>query len=115
MGKPKATLAEIFASGRNLLNENEAATLLYITVGTLRVWRSTGRYEIPYVKIGRLVRYKRADLEAWIESRTRDSHCMPGQDSVKARSHSSSNRRRTARGPVARVEGSHVSEKDFSL
>jgi excisionase family DNA binding protein len=75
MAKPVTSLAEIFASGRNLLNEKEAAQLLATSVGTLQVWRSTGRYGIPFVKIGRLVRYKRADLEAWIESRTRDSHC----------------------------------------
>jgi excisionase family DNA binding protein len=67
------TLTDLLASGRTLFNETEAAAFLDTSVGTLQVWRSTGRYGIPFVKIGRLVRYKRADLEAWIETRTRST------------------------------------------
>ena len=55
----------------DLLDENEAAKLLSLAAGTLSDWRSTGRYSVPFVKVGRLVRYKRTDLEAWISSRTR--------------------------------------------
>ena len=57
----------------DLLNEVQAAVILDTSVGTLQVWRSTGRYKIPFIKIGRNVRYKRADIEAWIESRTRST------------------------------------------
>ena len=57
----------------DLLNEVQAAAILDTSVGTLQVWRSTGRYKIPFIKIGRNVRYKRAALEAWIESRTRST------------------------------------------
>ena len=56
---------------RELLDEKAAAELLDIAPGTLSVWRSTGRYRIPFVKVGRRVRYRRADLEAWLASRTR--------------------------------------------
>ena len=28
---------------------------------------------IPFIKVGRLVRYRRSDLEAWLESRTQNS------------------------------------------
>lgn len=35
----------------------EASQVLGATVGTLEVWRCTGRYNLPFVKIGRLVRY----------------------------------------------------------
>lgn len=38
---------------------------------TLAVWRTTKRYNIPYVKVGRLVRYRKSDLEAFLKSRTR--------------------------------------------
>lgn len=55
------------------LSERQAAALLDISPGTLSVWRSTGRYCIPFVKIGRKVRYRKSDLDAWIESRTRKS------------------------------------------
>lgn len=54
-----------------LLDEKAAATYLDLKPGTLSVWRSTGRYAIPFVKIGRNVRYRRADLDAWLEQRTR--------------------------------------------
>ncbi|HUX81496.1 MAG TPA: helix-turn-helix domain-containing protein [Halothiobacillus sp.] len=35
----------------------ETSQILGATVGTLEVWRCTGRYNLPYVKVGRLVRY----------------------------------------------------------
>ncbi len=35
---------------------------------TLARWASTGRYALPIIKIGRLVRYDRDDLDALIES-----------------------------------------------
>ena len=56
-----------------LFTPPEAAAYIGVTENTLSVWRCVGRYEIPFVKIGRLVRYKRSDIEAWIESRTRST------------------------------------------
>jgi len=53
-----------------LLDETEAADLLNLAPGTLSVWRSTGRYALPFLKVGRRVRYRRADLEAWLSART---------------------------------------------
>lgn len=35
----------------------ETSQILGATVGTLEVWRSTGRYNLPFIKVGRLVRY----------------------------------------------------------
>ena len=43
---------------------------LGVTEGTLAVWRCTGRYEIPYVKVGSRVRYPRSGIEAWKRKRT---------------------------------------------
>lgn len=70
---PTATssISEIIQRGRDLLNEKEAAEFLDVAPGTLSVWRSTGRYKIPFIKVGHLVRYRRTDLECWLESRTR--------------------------------------------
>jgi excisionase family DNA binding protein len=48
----------------------EAAAYLGISSEALEIWRCTGRYKIPYLKIGRRVRYRRADLDAWLASRT---------------------------------------------
>ncbi len=48
-----------------LLRANEAADTLAIS--TRKLWELTNRGEIPCVRIGRLVRYDPADLQAWIE------------------------------------------------
>ena len=67
------TIENIVKASRDLLNEQEAAQFLDVVPGTLSVWRSTGRYNLPFVKIGRSVKYRRSDLLAWIESRVRQS------------------------------------------
>ena len=54
----------------DLLAPSQAAQHLNVTTGTLAVWRSTGRYPIPFIKVGRSVKYRLDDLNAWIESRT---------------------------------------------
>jgi len=53
-----------------LLTRDEAAELLGIAVQTLALWHSTGRYNLPCIKVGRLVRYRRADIEEWLRERT---------------------------------------------
>jgi predicted DNA-binding transcriptional regulator AlpA len=53
----------------HLLSEAEAADFIGVERKTLAVWRSTKRYSLPYVKVGRLVRYIRSDLIAFLESR----------------------------------------------
>jgi hypothetical protein len=52
---------------RNLLDEKEAAEILGLSVQTLRNDRATKR-RIPYVKIGKSVRYKVEDIAAVIEA-----------------------------------------------
>ena len=58
-------------TAKDLLDDISAAAVLEITPGTLAVWRCTGRYNLPFIKIGRKVRYRRADLDAWLDTRTR--------------------------------------------
>ena len=52
-----------------LLTPNRAATRPGIPVSTLARWRSERR-ELPYVTVGRLIRYRRFDLDRWIEDNT---------------------------------------------
>ena len=52
------------------LTENEAADYLGIKPQTLCSWRCTRRYNLPFIKVGRLVRYRPEDVEAFLESRT---------------------------------------------
>ncbi len=54
----------------SLLTPPKAAEYLGTSVDTLAVWRCTGRYNISYLKVGRLVRYRKSDLDAWLEKRT---------------------------------------------
>jgi hypothetical protein len=53
-----------------LLNRREAAELLGTTEGTLAVWTCNKRYNLPVVKVGRLVKYKLSDLITFIDNRT---------------------------------------------
>lgn len=62
---------KIAESMRDLLSETQAADLLQVSPGTLSVWRSTGRYALPFVKIGSRVRYRRGALQDWVDSRVR--------------------------------------------
>ena len=55
----------------DLLDEDETAAIIRVQPGTLRVWRSTGRYDLPYVKVGRLVRYERRRVLEFIMRHTR--------------------------------------------
>jgi len=54
----------------NLLTPQQVAKILGVSVETLNVWRATKRYNLTYTKIGHLVRYKSADVEAFIQERT---------------------------------------------
>jgi len=54
----------------NLLSRKEAATYLGVTEKTLAQWKCTKRYDLPVVKIGRLVKYKKSDLDKFIEKGT---------------------------------------------
>jgi excisionase family DNA binding protein len=49
-----------------LLTEREAANLLSISSRTLQAWRSNGGGP-TFVRVGRVIRYRRSDLIAWIE------------------------------------------------
>ncbi len=51
-----------------LLTINELSTMLCIPVDTLYGWRHRGEGPQGY-RIGRHVRYRRAVVEAWLESR----------------------------------------------
>lgn len=53
-----------------LLNSEQVAEILGVEPGTLVYWRCTGRYRLPYVKVGRLVMYRPEDINEFIESRT---------------------------------------------
>lgn len=56
---------------QKLLTPAQTAELLGISVETLAVWRCKKRYNLPYVKVGRSVKYRETDVHQFIESRLR--------------------------------------------
>lgn len=58
---------EIADRGR-LIDTAAAAEMLALSSGTLENWRVHGEGP-PFIKIGRAVRYRLSDLDAWIERR----------------------------------------------
>lgn len=52
------------------LTRNEAAEYLGVKPKTLDQWAYTQRYKIKYTKIGRLTKYRKEDLDSFIEERT---------------------------------------------
>lgn len=55
-----------------LLTRKEAAEYLGTTEGTLAVWSCTKRYGLPFIKVGRLVKYRINDLEDFLTKRTQN-------------------------------------------
>jgi excisionase family DNA binding protein len=64
---------------RNVLNPKQASAYLGCSESVMRLWRSQGQGP-RYFRAGKLIRYRRADLDAWIEARI----CEPGSGSNSA-------------------------------
>ena len=60
----------VLSTSSPLLNREQAAAYLGIKPQTLAAWATTGRYQLPMVKVGRSVRYKRKALDQFIEDRS---------------------------------------------
>ena len=53
-----------------LLTEVQAAEFLNVSVRTLQSWRVSGIKKLPFIRVGRAIRYRLADLRAWIAENT---------------------------------------------
>lgn len=63
-------LQELSLDLDTLTDTEGASNLLAIPTATLIKWRSTGEVRIPYVRIGRQIKYRTSDLKAFIETST---------------------------------------------
>jgi excisionase family DNA binding protein len=63
----------VACSRSQLLTRREAAAYLGLSEQTLAVWKCTKRYNLAYVMVGRLVKYRLADLNAFIASNASDA------------------------------------------
>lgn len=59
------TVSQVLPGG--VLDNDAAAEYIGCTPDTLRVWVSKRR--VPFIKVGRLTRFRRADLDAWLDAR----------------------------------------------
>lgn len=66
----ESPIAAILKLQSDLFNNDQAAIYLGVAPNSLAVWRTTKRYALPYIKVGRLVKYRISDLDAFLESRT---------------------------------------------
>ncbi len=59
-----------------LLTAEQVSEILGVNTHTLAVWRCTGRYNLPYIKAGRLVRYCENEIAAFINRSTISHSCF---------------------------------------
>jgi hypothetical protein len=67
-----------------LLTPAALAKELEIAVQTLSNWRSLRRYDLPFIKCGGHVRYRRSDVERFLASRTIASQPSTKEGSANA-------------------------------
>ena len=60
--------AEIAAD--RLLSAAGAAEYIGVKEQTLAAWRSAGRYGLPFIKVGRLIKYRQSSLDEFLERNT---------------------------------------------
>jgi excisionase family DNA binding protein len=62
-------MATINSSQQEMLSRAAAAEYLGIKPQTLASWAVTGRYSVPFFRVGKSVRYRISDLEKWLAAR----------------------------------------------
>ncbi len=67
---PVSSISAVRVSRTELLTPRQAAERMGLRPQTLAVWRTTGRYGLPYVRAGRLIRYRPEDIDAFLAERT---------------------------------------------
>lgn len=57
-------------SPAGLMTPRDAAVYIGVKINTLAVWRMTNKYGLPYLKLGKAIRYRKEDLDAWLVSKS---------------------------------------------
>ena len=55
------------AAHDEMLSTKRAAQYLGFETNTLAVWRSNGRHNLKFVRIGRSIRYRKSDLDRFLD------------------------------------------------
>ncbi len=61
----------------NLMSESEVALFLGVTISMLQKKRARREADLPFVRVGRLVRYRRGDVRAYVERNLTTSELSP--------------------------------------
>jgi excisionase family DNA binding protein len=67
----------------SILTAAQASAYLQVPTTTLAVWRSTNRVVLPYFKLGGHVRYRREDLDRFIEENMHNVSASSGGNSSR--------------------------------
>lgn len=54
-------------NSQNLISPEQAADYLNVSTATLANWRCLGTPNVPYLRIGRSIKYRRSDLDDYIK------------------------------------------------
>ena len=62
-------LTDCFGLSRTVGLDDTAGCAVYtgVKINTLAVWRMTNRYGLPFVKLGKVIRCRKSDLDEWID------------------------------------------------
>lgn len=71
-----AGVAAMGGPAPRLLDVEDAARYLGVARKTLYKWVEGG--QVPFIRIGRLVRFRRVDLEAWVDGQARGPQTLTG-------------------------------------
>jgi len=69
----KSKLIKAAPPTRELLTRREAAAYIGVSEQTLAIWKCSSRYDLPVIKVGRLVKYRRSELDAFLRRHTWNS------------------------------------------
>ena len=64
------------SSASELLKPADVSRLLKVPESTLAVWRSTGRVQLPYTRIGGAVRYRPVDVANLVTAGLRGNEAL---------------------------------------
>lgn len=71
---PTATTENLVVQQKSaLMSRKEAAKYLGVSEQTLAIWKCTGRYGLTCIKIGRLAKYRKSDLDEFIQRQAQKS------------------------------------------